>query len=290
MWPVFMPKRIIDSHEHAWTFPEEYAWQSDNTPPGASMMVYTAEDVLAEMKNHGIDQTSLIATPIHGRGSPYTRECLRTYPETFYGIVPLDYFADDITEQVHDALNQENLLGFRFGACLEYDSLWEVRTDEADWIIDNGLSEFWAALGTHDAPQVQIMLEPKQFGQAGKVVAAHPDVTFILDHLGWPTPGKHPARGRHYSKLKDISEHSNAHLKITHTPSLDPYPFHDVHEYVRYLVEQFGTDRLVWGSDHIYHFKETTYWESLHFLNELSFLSETDRRRLRHRTFESLLA
>lgn len=284
-----MSSKIIDSHEHAWTFPEEYEWQSENTPPGVSMMVYTVEDVLADMETHGIDQTTLVATPIHGRGSPYTRECLRSYPDKFYGIILLDYFADDITERVHDAFDQENILGFRFGACLKYDSLWGERTNDADWITDEGLDEFWDALSAHDAPQVQILLEPEQFDQAEEVIAAHPDVTFVLDHLGWPTPGKHRARGEQYAVLEDISDYSNAHVKISHTPSLDPFPFHDIHDYVRYLVDQFGTDRLVWGSDYVYHFKKTTYWESLHFIDELPFLSETDRRRLRYRTFESLL-
>jgi L-fuconolactonase len=284
-----MSGRVIDSHEHAWTFPNEYDWKSENTPPGVSMMVYTVEDVLADMEEHGINQTTLVATPIHGRGSPYTRECLREYPERFYGIILLDYFADDVEDRVHDALEQENLLGVRLGAFLEYDSLWEEPNEEANWITNDGLADFWEALETHDSPQVQILLHPEQFDQAEEVIADHPEIMFVLDHLGWPTPGDHRARGDRYTKLADISEHSNAHVKMSHTPSIDPYPFHDIHEYVRYLVEQFGTDRLVWGSDYVYHFKETTYWESLHFLDELSFLSETDRRRLRHRTFESLL-
>lgn len=284
-----MSETMIDSHEHAWTAPEEYLWQSENTPPGVSMMVYTAEDVLANMEEHGVNQTSLIAPPIHERGSPYTRERLQTYPDRFYGIILLDYFSDDITAQVHDALDQENLLGFRFGACFEYDSLWEDRMNDADWITDEGLSEFWTAIEAHNAPQVQIMLEPEQFGQAEELIASHPNVTFVLDHVGWPTPGKHRPRGGKYVVLEDISEYSNAYLKITQTPSLDPYPFYDIHEYIRYLVEQFRTDRLMWGSDHIYHFTETTYWESMHFLDELPFLTETDRCRLRYRTFESLL-
>lgn len=284
-----MSGRVIDSHEHAWTLPNEYDWKSENTPPGVSMMVYTVEDVLADMEEHGINQTTLVATPIHGRGSPYTRECLQEYPERFYGIILLDYFADDVEDRVHDALEQKNLLGVRLGAFLEYDSLWEEPNEEANWITNDGLADFWEALETHDSPQVQILLHPNQFDQAQEVIADHPEVTFVLDHLGWPTPGDHRARGDRYTKLADISEHSNAHVKVSHTPSIDPYPFHDIHEYVRYLVEQFGTDRLVWGSDYVYHFKETTYWESLHFLDELSFLSETDRRRLRYRTFESLL-
>lgn len=154
-------------------------------------MVCTAEDVLAKMEEHGVDQTSLIAPPIHGRGRPYTRECLRTYPDRFYGINLLDYFSDDITERVHEALNEENLLEFRFGACFEYDSLWEQRTSDADWITDGGLSEFWTAIEAYDSPQVQIMLEPKQFEQAEELVASRPNVTFVLDHLGWPTPSEH---------------------------------------------------------------------------------------------------
>ncbi|WP_436927487.1 amidohydrolase family protein [Halosimplex amylolyticum] len=280
---------VINAHEHVWTSEDQQPWVSDLTPPGVEKLVYTVDDLLADMETLGVDRTALIATPIHGRGSPYTMECLREYPDTFYGVILLDYFANDIGERVDRAFEQENLLGVRFGACMEYGTLWEHRTANAEWITSPDLDPFWEALERQTAPQVQIMLEASQIDQAEQVIAAHPDVTFVLDHLAWPTPGEHPPDEPPYTRLADVAEHSNAYVKVTHTPSQEPYPFEDVHGHVRQLVDWFGSDRLLWGTDWVYHFKEGTPWETTHFLDELDFLSTSDRRDLRYRTFETLL-
>lgn len=282
-----MTGMIIDAHEHAWTYEDELLWESQNTPSGCEYMVYTVEDVLARMDEHDIDRTTLIATPIHGRGSPYTRHCLEAYPDTFYGVTLLDYFADDIAERVHKAFEYENHLGFRFGAFQQYGTLWGNRDDTADWITSEGLLPFWEALESHDDPQLQVLLRPGQLTDLESVVATHPDVTFVIDHLAWPGR-EHKVEGEKYSRLASISEYSNVYMKITQTASNEPYPFPDIHKYVRYALEQFGSDRLLWGSDYIYHFTETTFWESLHFLEKVPSLSTGDLRDLRYRTFESI--
>lgn len=277
---------VVDSHEHAWS--EEYPWVSDLTPPGIEKMVYTAEDLLGDMETLGIDRTALVATPIHGRGSPYTLDCLERYPEKFYGVVLLDYFADDVADRVDAVFEYDNVLGVRFGAVMEYGTMWEERTAEAEWITDPGLDPFWNAIERQDEPQVQILLEATQLDQAVAVAGDHPDVTFVIDHLGWPTPDEHPPDEAPFDQFGELAEYDNAYVKITHTPSLEPYPFEDVHDHVRALLDHFGSDRLTWGSDQIYHFKEATPWESLHFLDGLDFLSPGDRRDLLSRTFDSL--
>jgi L-fuconolactonase len=280
--------RLVDAHEHAWTTPDRHPWVSDLTPFGVEEMVYTAEDLRQDMDALGVDRTVLIAPPVHGRGSPYTRECLREHPDAFDGVVLLDYFADDVRERVDEALALENLVGFRFGAVMEWGTMWEHRTPAADWITSPDLAPFWEAIERHDAPQVHLLLEAGQLDQVESVVAAHPGVTFVLDHLAWPVPGEHPADEAPYDRLESIAGHSNAYAKVTATPSEEPYPFEDVHDHVRNLLEWFGSDRLLWGSDWVYHFKQATPWETVHFVEALPFTSRGDVRDLRYRTYESL--
>jgi L-fuconolactonase len=282
-----MANTIIDAHGHTWTYQDDLLWKSQNTPGGCEYMVYTAEDVLARMDEYDIDRTTLVATPIHGRGSPYVRRCLEAYPDTFYGVVLLDYFADDIDDQVREAFEYGNLLGVRLGARQEYGTLWQHPDDTADWITSERLTPFWEAIESYEDPQVQVLLRPRQLEDLESIITAHPDVTFVLDHLAWPYKDSSTEEGP-YTTLSTISEHSNAYIKVAHTPSNEPYPFEDIHEYVRYALEQFGSDRMLWGSDYIYHFDTTTYWESLHFLEEVPSISRGDLRDIRHRTFESI--
>lgn len=272
-----MTVRLIDSHTHAWTAPEEIAWESDG-PSGAERIVYTVENVREDMAAMGADQACLVATPIHGMGSPYTRACLREHPEELYGVLWLDYVADDIGTQVEDAFALDNVLGVRFYA-----------SGDDDWVGSDDLDPFWTALEAQTAPQVQMLLTPSVLETAESVVDEHPDVTFVFDHIAQPNPGVHDVDESPYDTMTNIAAHSNAYVKVTHTSSEAAYPFEDLYPYLRYLLEQFGSDRLLWGSDFIYHFKQATPRETLHFLEDMPFLSTGDRRDLRYRTFESLL-
>lgn len=55
------------------------------------------------------------------------------------------------------------------------------------------------------------------------------------------------------------------------------------------LCGQFGTDRLFWGSDYIYHFKKTTPEETLTFLDEFPFLSDVDCKKITRRNVACIL-
>ena len=271
-----MVNRIIDAHTHAWTDEKEMSWETTG-PPGAESIVYTVENVREDMEALGVDEACLVATPIHGRGSEYTRSCVRATPDDMYGILWLDYKADDIADRVDDALGQENILGFRFYA------------EGGDDITSKKLNGFWRALEGWTDPQVHFLLRPWLLEAAESIVAAHPDVTFVFDHLAQPKPGKHNATEPPYSTLSQISDYSNAYVKVTKTPAIDPFPFTELHEYIRFLVNEFGSERLLWGSDFIYHFKQATPWETLHFLDQMEFISSGERRDLLYRTFESML-
>ncbi|MFB6138317.1 MAG: amidohydrolase [Halobacteriaceae archaeon] len=272
-----MADRIVDAHTHAWTHEEVIAWETGG-PPDAEQIVYTADDVRDDMDRLGAERACLVATPIHGTGSPYTRRVVAAHPEEFYGVLWLDYLADDVAERVHEALEIDNVLGFRFYV-----------EEGGEWLTSDALDPFWEALAAHDAPQVQFLLRPELLEDVATLAGEHPGVTFVVDHVGQPVPGEDPADAPPWAAIRDVAAHSNTYVKLTHTSSDAVYPFSDLHPYARVLLEAFGSERLLWGSDFIYHFKEATPWETLHFLDEMSFLSTGDRRDLLHRTFESML-
>lgn len=272
-----MAERIVDAHTHAWTAPEELAWETGG-PPDAERIVYTADDVRDDMARLGAERACLVATPIHGTGSPYTRRMVREHPDEFYGVLWLDYLADDVAERVHEAMAIENVLGFRFYV-----------EEGADWLTDGSLEPFWDALADHEAPQVQFLLRPELLPDVATLAGEHPDVQFVVDHIGQPVPGEDPATAPPWNAIRDVAARENTYVKLTHTSSDAVYPFEDLHPYAHELLDAFGSERLLWGSDFIYHFKEATPWETLHFLDELDALSTADRRNLLHRTFESML-
>jgi predicted TIM-barrel fold metal-dependent hydrolase len=261
---------VIDAHAHVWGTPETYPWE-ETGPGGAETLVYTMEDYRADMDTLGIDEAILVAVPVHGTPSPYVTE--HADGDRFHAIVLLDYQADDIAEQVATALGHEGVLGVR------------LHQDE----VRMAPEPFWRAMDERGG-HVHLLIQPEHFPVVAERAASYPNVTFVVDHLGLPDVSSDPDTPP-YDVMAEIAEESNTYSKITIGPVAreDRYPFESQHRHVRYLLEHFGADRLVWGSEYIYQFKHALPWQTIEFLEEMHFLSDSERRKLLGETMASLL-
>jgi len=118
---------------------------------------------------------------------------------------------------------------------MEWGSMWERCTPEAEWITSPEPDPFREALGTHDAPRVQMLVHAEQLDRAEAVVA---------DHLGWPVLGEHPPGTPPYTRQESIAGTRTSRGADTE-PLGRAVPVEDVHEHVRSLPEWFGGDRLL---------------------------------------------
>ena len=269
-----MGRETVDSHGHVWTTPDEHGWVDPVMPPGIEQLVYSVENYREDMAALGIDRAVLVATPIHGPGSPYTVSCVEADPDTFYGIVLVDYRATDVEAHLEDVFCHEHILG--------------VRMTGED--LAAAPPAFWSWMNRHEK-QVHLLLSPPELGEAVEYVDKYPDVDFVFDHLGlYPSAEGFAPDDPPYSEIRTIAQRRNAFAKITHTPSDEQFPFADVHEFVRTLIDAFGSERLLWGSDYIYHLKKLTPRQTREFLDELPFLSDRDHENLLGRTFDERLS
>ncbi|WBU52817.1 amidohydrolase [Paracoccus sp. SCSIO 75233] len=90
----------------------------------------------------------------------------------------------------------------------------------------------------------------RQLPLATELVAAAPDTQFVLDHCGVPDI----AGGAFDSWAADItrlSQHENVSAKISGIPAYASagWAADDLRRWTDHIVESFGFDRLVWGSD-----------------------------------------
>lgn len=264
---------IVDAHGHVWTAPSEQQWVEPVMPPGVDQMVYSVENYREEMETIGIDRAVLVATPIHGPGSPYTVARVIEHPETYYGIVLADQGVPDVESHLNQIFRHERILGVRMTA-------EDLRA---------ATPAYWQWLAQREK-QVHLLLSPEELDDAIWYIEQYPDITFVLDHLGlYPSVDGYSPTDGVFAAVKSVADYSNAFVKITHTPSQQRFPFEDVHDFVRVLTDAFGSERLLWGSDYIYHFKRVTPRQTVEFLDELPFLSDRDRSNLLGRTFETLV-
>ena len=74
-----------------------------------------------------------------------------------------------------------------------------------------------------------------------------------------------------------LARHPNVVVKCTGTPALshEPFPFLDLWPHIRRIVDEFGIERLMWGSDITR--RNHPYEEAIGYVRDTSLLSPSER-------------
>ena len=286
--------RFIDTHTHAWgADTEELPWQAEVLPPGWTGS-YTARDLIDDMDAAGVDESVIVTTPLYGRGpraTEYTMRSIEAFPDQLWGVGLMDFFRDD-PEQVRTDLRRvvghDRMLGVRMHACLSYAEYPTELDRTADWILDDALAPVWAEAAALDTA-VFVFPKAKQLSMVAELADSHPDVQLVVDHMAFPDETTDPDEAP-WTDFETVAEHDNVAVKVSSLPrsAADDWPYTDLHGYVRNLVEWFGPERLMLGSDYPWMDDWGGYEECLSWIETVEFLSARDRAYLAHRTFESV--
>lgn len=290
---------VLDTHTHAWGPPiEQHPWTNgplieDFTSHFSTDIIYTADKLLADMDEAGIDEGVVVGYPItEWTDNWYTVEAAEEN-ERLYAVSMIDQFADGAADELRELMSHDGMLGFRLGAVCPYDEMWERFDYDVTWLRDAiDEAEFWAAARKTDA-LVQILAHTSQLNQALELVDRYPDLPYAFDHFAHADAADDPAES--YAPLEPLAEYDRVGVKISevaHT-SNEAYPYEDTYDHLRWLLDTFGRERVIWGSDfpNVSHpeFGGMTYQQTLSWLEEVPFLSGKDREWLTGRAFRDLV-
>jgi len=286
--------RLIDAHTHAWgRDTNELPWQAEVLPPEWDG-TYTHEELIADMDEVGVDEAVIVTTPAYGRGiraNEYTMRSIETHPERLYGVGLMDFFQDDeasVRADVRRVVGHDRMLGVRMHAPFEYAEIPTELDRTADWIADDELEPVWEELAREDAA---LFVFPKadQLSLVAELAGAHPDVSVVVDHMAWPDKRTEPDEAP-WTDFEAVAEHDNTYVKVSSLPrsAETEWPYPDLHGYVRNLVEWFGPERLMIGSDYPWMDSWDSYERCLSWIEEAEFLSARDYSYLAYRTFENV--
>jgi L-fuconolactonase len=263
---------IVDTHHHFWDPARaDYPFLTDDL--AAIRRSFGPADLAPLLGAAGIDATILVQT----RSSlEESKEFLATAAATPFirgvvGWVDLrDPAVGETIAQLRAGPGGDRLVGIRHQVQDEEDPDWLVRND-----IRRGIEEVGRAGLVYD-----LLVRSREMPAARAVVAAMPDVRFVVDHLAKP-PIREGARQPWADLVTGLGGLPNAWWKVsglvTEADWRDWRPA-DLQPYVEHVLAVVGPERLMFGSDWPVCLLAATYDEVVAAAREaLGGLSEAER-------------
>jgi L-fuconolactonase len=240
------------------------------------------EEMVAAMDAVGVDAAIIVSTFNLYRYDPsYALEVYRKYPERFRVVKPIDVTDPAIDDVVADWAKTKGAVGVRI---MLRD---ELLSDPAD----PRLNRAFAAAGKYGLP-VNFLCWGR-LNDGTELVQRNPDTVVVIDHLGLLQPNEPPPLAEPWAdmpKLLALAAYPNTRVKISGacTLSRGPYPYNDIWDPVLTIIEAFGIDRCMWGTDWTRTSGMLTYEQGVRPFRETARLSDSDRAKLMGGTLEKV--
>lgn len=248
---------MIDSHLHFWDPRQlEYFWLTSDQPD-ALRQAHLPAMLEAQMRLSGVTQGVYVQASHDPRENLWALELAREYPWIAAVVGWLDLTDAALEAQLQLPLRDPRFRGVRHLTHAIADPEWLLRPD-----VQRG----FAVLEAHGL-SVDLVLEPQQLQIAARVVAAFPNLQFILDHLGNPPFDERQERWT--DDLRRLAQLPNLSAKVSGLLTRLPpgLPTEQASESLRLTValafEEFGAQRLMYGSDHPVSAVKTPYTATL---------------------------
>lgn len=112
-----------------------------------------------------------------------------------------------------------------------------------------GSRALFAVAGEHQAT-INALIHHRFTGELATLLGAFPGVNVVLDHCLNPNLDDGP-NGPAITAALELARFPNLHAKVTFLPTTSRHgaPCADTHEMARRIIDAYGPERCVWGSD-----------------------------------------
>ena len=199
----------------------------------------TVEGLLAEMGDAGVDRAVLVqAYSAYGTDNAYVTAAARAHADRCTSVAIVEGDAGG-ARTLRTLAERDGVTGVRLFA-IGNPSLERLDSDDAGPIW-----EVAQELGL----RVVATILARQFPELHTVLVRYPETPIVLDHCGFPDLAGGDGFP-HASALFELAALANLHLKVSsHLLELAEVDG-DPRDFVDRLAAEFGTERLLWGSDY----------------------------------------
>ena len=235
---------VVDAHHHVW----DLSVRDQDWITGPELQPlrrnFTVADLAPEARAAGVDRTVLVQTITVADETPEFL-ALAAEHDLIAGVVGwTDLTRPDVADELarlRELPGGPYLKGIRHQVQGEPDPEWLLRAD-----VRRGLAAVAEAGLVYD-----LVVLPHQLPACVKAAADHADLTFVLDHLGKP-PIASGALEPWETAVRSLAALSNTVCKLSGMVTeadLASWTVDDLRPYADVVLDAFGPDRLMFGSD-----------------------------------------
>lgn len=229
----------IDAHHHVWTLARgDYDWLTPDLAP--IYRDFHLFDLAPHLSAAGIEGTILVQAAPTEAETEFLLEVAKN-ADIVRGVVGwTDFDAADGAARVDALAARQVLVGLR-------PMVQDIADD--DWLLGPRLAPVLTAMAGHNLVFDALVL-PRHLGRLLRVVDQHPELQFVLDHLGKPPLATGKIAGwKHDIAL--LGECPNVVCKLSGlaTEAARDWRVADLRHAVDHVRACFSPQRLLWGSD-----------------------------------------
>lgn len=229
----------IDAHQHFWRLDRgDYGWITPDLAP--IHRDFGPADLAPLLAAEGIEATVLVQAAPSEAETHYMLELAR---ETDFvrGVVGwTDFEAEDAPEKIAAFAEDPKIKGFR-------PMIQDI--PDPDWLLKPGLAPAFAALDAADLVFDALVL-PEHLPRLLQRLERHPGLRCVIDHAAKPDiAGGDLAQWR--TEIGRLARQTSACCKLSGlvTEAGEAWSISDLRPVAEHLVDCFGPERLIWGSD-----------------------------------------
>ena len=263
---------VIDAQVHAYerNHPGR-PWHAVLTGPPE----VTGDQMVAAMDAAGVDGAILVSPlTIYRYDASYALDVHKRHPGRFALIKPVDPTDPAVAEVIADWKRTPGTVGIR---------MLLVRGGLSADPADPGLNGVLKAAARLSLP-VNLHIAGR-LNQGLELIRRNPDTQIVIDHLGLVQPHELPVPAQPWADLPKVlmlANERNVAIKISGacTLSREPFPYKDIWDPVCRVIDAFGIDRCMWGTDWTRAVKFLTFAQGVDAFRATNRISESDKAKL----------
>ncbi len=263
----------VDAHQHYWKLSRgDYAWLK----PSSEILYqdYMPEQLKSELEAGKVNKT-IVVQAAHTLAETEFLLALCEEESTIAGVVGwMDLESEDFEQQLLTFKKNKYFVGVRPGFRM---------MDQADAVIPKRVIHSLQLLNQYDV-SLDLLVRPHQLPFVLRLLHQLPNLKAVINHLANPeyiernesnesNESNEPSESKQFweSHLQEIAKYPNMYCKLSGMVNHiqhRPWTPNDFRSHVQYVVDKFGSSRVMFGSDWPVCLLAAQYNETLRLLEE----------------------